>query len=332
MINLNDPLVQLKITSGTCSFFALGSTLYRLYHRRGRFGVDDFWALVAFIALIIQVVAVFLHFPAPSNLSQTTRAAVFYLSATTFYVIIWASRLSILFSLIRIDPTSETRRRLFWVAAAFVVVSLVLLAQLFWVCEGTFDSWKDEPHPGCELPLQVAVFQLITAIIADCILLFTPLLLFRDLLDKALRQKLGIIFSTCIVTTIVSLVHAALILQKGEDCLSLIVANLPVVVTAMVDIAAETDQPGTSQTSPFSTFWSGGWITTRQVTEGAAAAVDSPAHLVGDEGGDNMELPYIKTTGTNILWNENDLPESEQAGHSLEELEGKHPLYVDFIS
>ncbi|KAJ7908448.1 hypothetical protein B0H13DRAFT_1617460 [Mycena leptocephala] len=252
MISLSDPLVQLKITCATCSFFALGSTLYRLYQRRGRFGADDLWAVFAFVALIVQVVAIFLHIPPPNNLPKKGGVAVFYLTGIAFYAIVWGSRLSILFSIIRIDPTFERRRRLFWVAVAFIVVPLVLLAQLFWVCEGPFNSWKNAPNPGCHLPLQVAVFQLITDVISDSILLFAPLPLFRDLNNKALRRKLTLIFSTCVVTTIVSLVHAFLILRSGhikvliaalveyiQDSVSLIVANIPVVITTMIDILAK---------------------------------------------------------------------------------------------
>jgi len=41
-------------------------------------------------------------------------------------------------------------------------------------------------------------------VIADAILMYFPLHLFRDLLDKSLHLKLGLIFSTCVVTTVVS--------------------------------------------------------------------------------------------------------------------------------
>ena len=81
-------------------------------------------------------------------------------------------------------------------------------------------------------------------ILADLFLLFAPLRVFMYLQDKILRRKLMVIFSTCLITTIVSLVHAAYILTTGgirviisalvEDCVSLMVANVPVVVTAML--------------------------------------------------------------------------------------------------
>ncbi|KAJ7031854.1 hypothetical protein C8F04DRAFT_959673, partial [Mycena alexandri] len=204
------------VTSGTCGFFALGATVYRLYKRRDRLGADDVWALFAFLVLIIQVVAVFLHIPVPNDLSNTTRIAVSYLMDTTFYSVIWASRLSILFSIVRIDPSVGRRRRLFWVAAAFVATALFLIGQLFWICESQ-PSWKKVENPHCELTLQVAICQFVTDVISDSILLFAPLPLFRNLLDKSLGRKLTLIFSTCVATTIISLAHAIFILRDYDS-------------------------------------------------------------------------------------------------------------------
>ncbi|KAF7363097.1 hypothetical protein MVEN_00662100 [Mycena venus] len=307
MFNLNDFVVQLKITSATCSFFALGSTLYRLYQRRGRFGADDYWAVFAFVALIVQSYA-------------ADQFLVSYLIGIVFYAIVWGSRLSILFSIIRIDPTFERRRRLFWVAVAFIVVSLILIAQLFWVCVGFFGSGNQ----GCRSPLQIAVCQLITDIVADSILLFAPLPLFRNLINKALRRRLTLIFSTCVVTTVISLVHAVLLLRMGskqalitavvESCLSLIVANIPVVVTTIVDIAGDEDQSRTSETPPFSTmFWYRESVTTTRDVSKGVVAVDLPMHLVSEESGDNLQLQCTKTIEVIPPPSNQDDLESEQA-------------------
>ncbi|KAH8835079.1 hypothetical protein DL96DRAFT_21641 [Flagelloscypha sp. PMI_526] len=241
MINIKDPLVQLKITSAACSFFAIASTLYRLWLRRSRLWVDDLAAAFALLTLVIQIVSVFLHLPVPNSQSQTTRVAVYYTMAYAFYTVIFFSRLSILFSIIRID-SSQRRRRYLHGAAIFIVAALLfLMAQLLWVCEPE-PSWKLAANPQCKLPLQVAVCQLVTDVIIDGILLAAPLTLLRHLADKRLRRKLTVIFSTCVATTIVSLVHAAYILSKGgikvlisalvEDTCSLIVANLPVLIGA----------------------------------------------------------------------------------------------------
>jgi hypothetical protein len=97
-------------------------------------------------------------------------------------------------------------------------------------------------------------------VLADLALILLPLRLIRGIKEKRLRRRLIFIFSTSssslfsppynrahsfvlpVVTTIVSLVHASYIITRGgipviisalvEDCMSLTVANLPVVVTA----------------------------------------------------------------------------------------------------
>lgn len=99
-------------------------------------------------------------------------------------------------------------------------------------------------------------------VIADSLLLAAPLRLLQGLEDKPLRRRLIFIFSTCIVTTIVSLIHAVYIFKHGgpkvliaafvevnvymhfcrvrvitflpflQNCVSLIVCSVPVVVTA----------------------------------------------------------------------------------------------------
>jgi hypothetical protein len=111
-------------------------------------------------------------------------------------------------------------------------------------------------------------------ILSDLALILLPIRLVRGIRDKRLRWRLFFIFSTSsmslsplyfsrdesalrlpvltsclfnaltVVTTIVSLVHAAYIIDTGgtrvliaalvEDCMSLTVANLPIVATAFI--------------------------------------------------------------------------------------------------
>lgn len=64
-------------------------------------------------------------------------------------------------------------------------------------------------------------------VVADSILLFFPLKIFQTLTDRALRRRLMIIFSTCIATTIVSLVHAAYIIASE---------NIQILISAEVEV------------------------------------------------------------------------------------------------
>ncbi|KAF8190266.1 hypothetical protein K438DRAFT_1831678 [Mycena galopus ATCC 62051] len=195
-IDTKDPVVQLKITCVVCSCLAVASTIYRLCKRWGRLWADDLWALLASVAVILQLVGVFLPAPAANKFTEE------YLNGLAFQLIIWGSRLSILFSIVRVDHSAKRRRRLFWVAVAFVGTALFLFGEIMWVCESE-PSWEISEKGYCGLALQTAIVELATDVISDAILLFAPLPLFRQLTDKSLGRKLIVIFSTCMVATIV---------------------------------------------------------------------------------------------------------------------------------
>ncbi|EPQ55756.1 hypothetical protein GLOTRDRAFT_138555 [Gloeophyllum trabeum ATCC 11539] len=238
-LNLQDPLVQIKLTQAVCGFVAIFMTVARLYIRRGRYWWDDAWAFFALINLFIQFAGIFMHVENPAQLSKTSRVAAYYLIAVTFYTIIWSARLSILFTIIRIDPDPAMRHRLKYVAGVFIFAIVFFFCQLMWVCEPPSKrAWKDVKSPQCELGSQVAICQIVTDVISDLLLMLLPLRLIRGIQSKGLRRRLMVIFSTSI-----SLVHAAYIIAVGgtkvvliaaiEDCLSLTVANLPVMATSL---------------------------------------------------------------------------------------------------
>ena len=150
------------------------------------------------------------------------------------------ARLSILFSIIKIDPNPKF---LHAIAVAFLVCGSVMIGQLFWVCEPIGYKWKFAAAPQCPVGFQVVICQIVCKfqtctvfeliflkpkaadVVADLILHIAPLKVFRILTDRSLRRRLMIIFSTCIATTIVSLVHAAYVLGNGriQDLISALV-------------------------------------------------------------------------------------------------------------
>ncbi|TFK34017.1 hypothetical protein BDQ12DRAFT_380009 [Crucibulum laeve] len=94
---------------------------------------------------------------------------------------------------------------------------MLLIVQLFWVCENRGFAWKNLPVPQCNLPKQVAIC-LLVYIIADSILILSIIQLFLVIQDKRLRYRLIAMFSSSIVTSIVSSIHALFILQcKGPE-------------------------------------------------------------------------------------------------------------------
>ncbi|VDB92045.1 unnamed protein product [Peniophora sp. CBMAI 1063] len=244
MVSIHEANIDIRVTESVCAFVAICMTIVRLYIRRTRLWWDDAWTIFSFVFVLLQIAAAFLHVDNYSDLPKSGHVAAYYLLATTFYCIIWSARLSILFSIIRIDPDPRWQYRLKWVAAIFIAALLFFLAQLFWVCEPKGHEWKNLPSPQCHLGLQVVICQVVSDVIADLLLITLPIRLIYGMTDRALRRRLMFIFSTAIVTTFVSLVHAAYIIKDGttsvlisavvEDCMSLTVANLPVVATAVL--------------------------------------------------------------------------------------------------
>jgi len=108
------------------------------------------------------------------------------------------------------------------------------------ICERE-PGWKQAVPTQCHLGKSVAISQLITDIIADLCLLIAPLRLFwNSMMPASHRLRLNIVFSTCFLTTVVSLVHAYWIFANlglneiftgiFEVTISMIVASLNVIV------------------------------------------------------------------------------------------------------
>jgi len=116
-------------------------------------------------------------------------------------------------------------------------------------------------------------------VIADGLLLVASLHLFLVIQDKALRCRLSFLFSTCVITTAVSLVSASFILTSEglkvvivalvEGSTSLIVSNIPILSNTFShrcddDTSHKSDTPSSiyfaqnidpQPRSPVTTFW-----------------------------------------------------------------------------
>jgi hypothetical protein len=147
------------------------------------------------------------------------------------------------------------RQYLIYTAGVFLLTWAILFAQVWWVCE-TDTSWKNVPYTQCTLGQNVAIAQVITDVLSDLILVLAPVgLVWKIRLTKFQKFRIAAIFSTTIITTAVSLYHAHAVLRKGglqealaatvQDSVSLIVANLSVIITLIFRLAS----PSTRLTS-----------------------------------------------------------------------------------
>ncbi|KAG2356669.1 hypothetical protein BDR07DRAFT_1491644 [Suillus spraguei] len=233
--------------------------------RRKRLWLDDAWAALGMIFNLMLLIADCLYLQDFERYPQTTRIALYYMIAQFFYAVVWASRLSILFTIVRLTvPGTIFRRVLTCTAITFGIVWALLFSQVWWVCESE-PSWKTQPHPQCDLGRGVAIAQIITDVLGDFVLILAPFcLLYKVRLSWAQKIRVLSVFSASAITTIVSLVHAYYIFSGGglkevmaaivEASMSLIVANLSVVVAFIFHLKAEEETPSTS--TPILTFGS----------------------------------------------------------------------------
>ncbi|KIK65868.1 hypothetical protein GYMLUDRAFT_70147 [Collybiopsis luxurians FD-317 M1] len=211
------------------------TTILRLVLRMRYFGLDDVFATMMGISLLILAVAGQLYFQpdAPGTLSQSLRIALYYILAVNFNTTIWLARLSILFTIIRLGGY---RRQLYTVSGCFVLAMLLLIAQVFWVCEpqNQYNHWKSEALPQCIEGKSIAIAQVTTDAFADLVLVAAPLFLLRQLQfkdSKGLKFRLIGSFIVGGLTTFVLIVHAMEILES--DKISLFVGNVELAVSVM---------------------------------------------------------------------------------------------------
>ncbi|KAF9545339.1 hypothetical protein CPC08DRAFT_392912 [Agrocybe pediades] len=218
--------------------------------RTARFWWDDVWAAFTMLLLIVFMAAVEVHLQDPARHSARIKLIIAYFCPHFFYAVTWSARTSILLTIIRISQ-GTLRRVLVGVGVLFGVTWAILFSQVWWVCEGN-PAWKKESNPQCPLGLDVAIAQVITDVLSDAILVFAPIrLVWRIRLTGAQKIRVIAIFSTTLVSTAISLNHAYFVLKWGglqealaavmQCCVSLIVANLSVIIALIFRISTDAD-------------------------------------------------------------------------------------------
>ncbi|KAI5996831.1 hypothetical protein F5J12DRAFT_346201 [Pisolithus orientalis] len=242
---------QTEVVGTVLPMAATVVTSFRLFvrTRQRRLWFDDAWVALAMVFNIIWMVAGWLYLDDYARFLQNTRVALYYINAQFSYAVVWSSRISILYMVVRLTFPGAFRRTLVLTAIVFMVTWMILGAQILWTCEAE-SGWKTQPRPQCDIGRNVVIAQVITDVLSDTILILAPFrLIYNIKLTKAQKTRLLSIFSTSVVTTVVSLSHAYYALIDGglkaimaatvEVSISLIVANLSVVVAFFFRISTE---------------------------------------------------------------------------------------------
>ncbi|KAH7882265.1 hypothetical protein F5I97DRAFT_334355 [Phlebopus sp. FC_14] len=237
------PLVStLLILSTVLHALAVILTSFRLWfrYRIRRLWWDDFWAALALSCDIGCAIAMWtLTVP---NGSRHSYIVSYWLGMLLYTCLIWFARLSIIISVVRVVPPSRCIH-----LVTFGTATALLLMWAFILSAKTIEcaidrSWYNSPFIACPIPPWVALGEVITDVASDVMLVLLPLrLLWRVKLPSNQRIMILCVFSSSILTSVVSVVHTAYIIPDStfiggmtaeiEGAVSLIVCNLLVIVT-----------------------------------------------------------------------------------------------------
>ncbi|KZP14681.1 hypothetical protein FIBSPDRAFT_751463, partial [Athelia psychrophila] len=225
---------------------AISITAFRLViqYRRSQLWWEDLWAAVA-MACIIGVVSAYWWFSiivAKPHPDISSFVVAWWLSTSTFTCALWAARMSLTFSIIRIShPASRLRMVANLTAGLFACCFTSQIIQKVYICKDV-KSWMNNTAHGCDIGNGVGIAEICMDAVSDFLLMAMASRLLRDARQlKSQRKLIRGLFSASILTTVFSVVHIVFVIQAEvlliimtghlEVSIALIVCNLPVVVT-----------------------------------------------------------------------------------------------------
>ncbi|EIW80919.1 hypothetical protein CONPUDRAFT_137053 [Coniophora puteana RWD-64-598 SS2] len=258
---------ELKIAGLILSLFSILTALLRLIYRHylRKLWMDDAAVAIAMGFQLLQTIFTQVRYN-PGSYHRETLVAAYYIAAIAFLGVVWLSRISILWTVMRLAARKNTRRFLLVCIVMYAAAMSILIAQEVWVCE-QYSSWKSEALPQCDLGKRVGIAQIVTDVIADLTLIVAPIrLVYKVRLSRTEKIRVLAIFCSSAATTIVSTVHAYYLTTVGgadeilagivEMSVSLIVANLSVIIAFLCRIGQDSSNEPVdrSETSQIVTF------------------------------------------------------------------------------
>ncbi|KAF8909577.1 hypothetical protein CPB85DRAFT_1253589 [Mucidula mucida] len=211
---------QIFVSASVGMTIAAITTLLRVALRFRRFWWDDGLALGALALLIVTAATGGLYYNLRGKELSVSANERTLTMRNYFDMTIWISRLSLMANIIRLG---SYQKRLYAATALFLIVMLILVAQVFWVCEP-----QDRTRTGRAIQCHTDVF-------ADIVLITAPLLLLRYMQSNEIKMqklRLGVSFAVGGFTSIVSIVHAVYLLQNTQ--ISIVVSNAELSVSVII--------------------------------------------------------------------------------------------------
>ncbi|KAF9523647.1 hypothetical protein CPB83DRAFT_681698 [Crepidotus variabilis] len=215
-----------------CHTFAMLSASFRLayrYHIR-RLWWDDFWAFVALGSEVISVATYFSIPTSPDARSIGVEQAGRYLDLFFYTTAVWAARLTVSVTIVRLLPPGPLRRGSVWVSGLFAFFWFAMVLQKMILCEIKLGKHDVQ----CILPFETAVVELCTCILGDIWLISVPVyMVYKMKLRREYHSLIMSLFMCGIFTTLGSVVHKVFLLL-GEIAWSAITAQIEVAISIVV--------------------------------------------------------------------------------------------------
>ncbi|KAG1812826.1 uncharacterized protein BJ212DRAFT_1276273 [Suillus subaureus] len=219
-------IITCKVAGLVLHSIAILCTIARLIYRAwtGHFWWEDAWAAVALVADVPSLACLWLdhkitceYLTSHSNINRVFISLPAWIVSITFTSVLWAARMSIIFSAIRVANHSgcKTHKQItYLIAASFACMWAGLIAQKMSACE----------IRSCIMPPSVALSQLITDIIADVSLVAAPLYLWSNIgLSRSRQILVYSAFGASLLITAITIPHS-IMLSMGHTPTTLILA------------------------------------------------------------------------------------------------------------
>lgn len=219
---------RLVVTGSVSHAIAILCTICRLVYRgwTRQLWWEDAWAAFALMSDVICLVWIW---------TPTSRSLPVWTFAVASASVVWAARMSIIFSIIRItNPSGDKIHK--WIAypiaVSFVCMWAALVAYKISVCI----------YYLCRMTQAVALSQLITDVIADVSLIGAPLQLWKNVkLSRNSKILILSAFGSSLLITVITILHSTMLFQSTTEttliiahvkaALSLVICNFLVIVT-----------------------------------------------------------------------------------------------------
>ncbi|KAH7906981.1 hypothetical protein BJ138DRAFT_1161271 [Hygrophoropsis aurantiaca] len=241
MPKYKSPDFILGLATSILQCIAIFLMVFRLWYRFSirRFWWEDAWAAVALFCGIAALISFWVHVgPAPGP-----AIAAYWVYTFAFPCVIWAVRLSVLYSIIRLIYPVELSIRIANVSSALFTLlwAGVVGSKAYWC--GSNIAWYKAATLSCSMPRGLDIYELCTDVVSDTILVGLSLRILWNIKLPGVGQRRMVlcVFSSSMIVTLTSLLRAAarllhmtsltVIASDFEMAASLIVCNLLVTVT-----------------------------------------------------------------------------------------------------